>query len=70
MTTYKDYYGTRVPLLDKSMCQASGTNICLTLCNACYQAVMCRSAVAIQNSQPESMIIGSYDARTGRYERV
>jgi hypothetical protein len=71
MTTYKNYCGFKVPLLDKNFCQASGTNICLKTCMACYSALMVRSAVAIQNSSPaEIMVIGSYDARTGRYERV
>lgn len=71
MTNYKNYYGIRVPLLDKSMCQASGGNICLTLCNACYQAVMTRSALAVQNSSPaEKLTIGSFNAKTGRFERV
>lgn len=70
MTHYKNYCGTKVPLLDKSMCQASGGNICLKTCMACYSALMTRSAVAIQNSQPESMIIGSYNAKTGRFERI
>ncbi len=71
MTTYKNYYGTRVPLLDKSMCQASGGNICLKTCMACYSALMTRSAIAIQNSQPaETMVIGSFNAKTGRFERV
>jgi len=71
MTQYKNYCGFKVPLLDKSFCQASGTNICLSKCVACYSAVMVRSAVAIQNSQPaEKMVIGSFNAKTGRFERV
>lgn len=71
MTTYKNYYGTRVPLLDKSMCQASGGNICLKTCMACYSALMTRSAIAVQNSSPaEKLVIGSFDARTGRFSSV
>ena len=71
MTNYKEYYGTHVPLLDKSMCQASGTNICLKTCMACYSALMTRSAIAVQNSSPaEIMVIGSFNAKTGRFERV
>lgn len=69
MTQYKKYCGFKVPLLDKTFCQASGTNICLKTCMACYSALMTRSAIAVQNSQPaEIMVIGSFDARTGRFE--
>lgn len=71
MTNYKNYCGFKVPLLDRSFCQASGTNICLKTCMACYSALMTRSAIAIQNSQPaETMVIGSYNAKLGRFESV
>lgn len=71
MTHYKNYCGFKVPLLDKTFCQASGGNICLSGCMACYSALMTRSAIAVQNSQPaETLVIGSFNAKTGRFERV
>ena len=70
MTT-KNYCGIKVPLLDKNFCQASGTNICLKTCMACYSALMTRSAIAVQNSSPaEKLTIGTYNAKLGRFESV
>lgn len=71
MVQYKNYCGFKVPLLDKNFCQASGGSICLKTCMACYSALMTRSAIAVQNSSPaETMVIGSYNAKTGRFENI
>ena len=71
MTNYKNYCGFRVPLLDNSFCQASGTNICLKTCMDSFSALMSRSAIAVQISSPaEKLTIGSFNAKTGRFERV
>lgn len=71
MTNYKEYAGFKVPLLDKTFCQASGGSICLKTCMACYSALMTRSAIAVQNSNPpEKLTIGSYNAKLGRFEQV